>query len=45
MKLDFEDGVSVQTLKTAIEEGIESGTDYGFDPKEHLKQLKSSPRP
>ena len=27
-------------LKTAIQEGIDSGVVENFDPKEHLKQLK-----
>ena len=27
-------------LKTAIQEGIDSGLAENFDPKEHLKQLK-----
>jgi antitoxin ParD1/3/4 len=28
-------------LRTAIEEGIDSGIDYDFEPKSHLEKLKA----
>ncbi|MCM5527493.1 type II toxin-antitoxin system ParD family antitoxin [Parasegetibacter sp. NRK P23] len=32
------------TLKSAIEEGIESGIATGFNPKSHLQELKAMKR-
>ena len=34
----------IASLKSAIEEGINSGEAVGFDPASHLKSLKASKR-
>ena len=40
LRLLEEEEQKYYALKTAIQEGIESGIAVNFDPNEHLKQLK-----
>ena len=40
LRLLEEDEIKILTLRTAIAEGIESGINYDFNSKDHLKQLK-----
>jgi len=37
----LEEEVKVIALKTAIQEGIDSGIAHDFDPKNHLESLKA----
>ncbi len=41
LRLLEEDEAKVATLKIALQEGITSGSVKNFDPKKHLKSLKS----
>ena len=41
LRLLEEEEARVKALKTAIQEGIDSGIDYDFDPKKFLEQLKA----
>jgi antitoxin ParD1/3/4 len=38
---NFDKDKKTVALKKAIQEGLASGIIHDFDPKEHLKQLKS----
>ncbi|WP_298248388.1 type II toxin-antitoxin system ParD family antitoxin [uncultured Christiangramia sp.] len=42
LRLLEEEESKVAALKNAIQEGIDSGIDYNFDPKTHLESLKSN---
>ena len=42
LRLLEEEETKVAALKSAIQEGIDSGIDYDFDPKKHLQSLKSN---
>ncbi|SDE50787.1 antitoxin ParD1/3/4 [Pricia antarctica] len=44
LRLLEEEERKVNALRTAIQEGIDSGSAYDFDPKEHLKSLKAKKR-
>tara|TARA_B100000929_G_C15480687_1_gene411106 strand:- start:109 stop:405 length:297 start_codon:yes stop_codon:yes gene_type:complete len=44
LRLLEEEESKVAALKNAIQEGIDSGIDYNFDPKTHLESLKSNKR-
>ncbi|APU69542.1 type II toxin-antitoxin system ParD family antitoxin [Christiangramia flava] len=44
LRLLEEEESKVAVLKNAIQEGIDSGIDYDFDPKKHLDSLKSNKR-
>lgn len=44
LRLLEEEESRVAALKSAIQDGIESGIATDFDPKEHLKQLKAQRR-
>jgi antitoxin ParD1/3/4 len=39
--LEEEEESRIQSLKQAIQEGIDSGIDKDFKPKDHLKYLKA----
>ena len=41
LRLLEEEEVKVIALKTAIQEGIDSGMAHDFDPKNHLESLKA----
>ena len=41
LRLLEEEENKVQILKSAIQEGIDSGIEENFNPKDHLKALKS----
>ncbi len=41
LRLLEEEESKVIALKTAIQEGIDSGIAHDFDPKEHLESLKA----
>lgn len=41
LRLLEEEEVKVIALKTAIQEGIDSGIAHDFDPKNHLESLKA----
>jgi len=41
LRLLEEEETKVNVLKTAIQEGIDSGIAHNFDPKEHLESLKA----
>jgi len=41
LRLLEEEEVKVFALKTAIQEGIDSGIAHDFDPKNHLESLKA----
>ncbi len=45
LRLLEEEESKVTALKSAIQEGIESGVAYDFDPREHLESLKLKQRP
>ncbi len=42
LRLLEEEESKVVALKKAIQEGIDSGIDYDFDPEKNLAQLKAS---
>ena len=42
LRLLEEEESKVAALKNAVQEGIDSGVDYNFDPKKHLESLKSN---
>ncbi len=42
LRLLEEEESKVVALKNAIQEGIESGIAYDFDPKKHLESLKAN---
>ncbi len=42
LRLLEEEESKVSVLKSAIQDGIDSGVDYNFDPKKHLETLKSN---
>jgi len=44
LRLLEEEENKVKALRNAIQEGIDSGIAYDFDPKKHLKSLKSKKR-
>lgn len=44
LRLLEEDESRIAALKSAIDEGIDSGIAEGFDPNEHLKTLKMERR-
>jgi len=44
LRLLEEEESKVIALKNAIQEGINSGIAYDFDPKKHLESLKSNKR-
>lgn len=44
LRLLEEEERKVNALRTAIQEGIDSGIAHDFDPKEHLKSLKAKKR-
>ena len=44
LRLLEEEESKVVVLKRAIQEGINSGIAYDFDPKKHLESLKSKKR-
>ena len=44
LRLLEEEESKVIALKNAIQEGIDSGIAYGFDPKKHLESLKAKKR-
>lgn len=44
LRLLEEDESRIAALKSAIDEGIDSGIAEGFDPDEHLKTLKMQRR-
>ncbi|AVR46011.1 type II toxin-antitoxin system ParD family antitoxin [Christiangramia fulva] len=44
LRLLEEEESKIAALKNAIQEGIDSGIDYNFDPKKHLESLKSNKR-
>ena len=41
LRLLEEEETKVMALKNAIQEGIDSGIAYDFDPKNHLESLKT----
>ena len=41
LRLLEEEETKVKALKSAIQEGIDSGLDHDFDPEKHLTSLKS----
>ena len=41
LRLLEEEENKIQILKSAIQDGIDSGIEEGFDPKNHLKALKA----
>ena len=41
LRLLEEEETKVMALKNAIQEGIDSGIAYEFDPKDHLESLKT----
>lgn len=41
LRLLEEEEIKVIALKTAIQEGIDSGIAHDFDPKNHLESLKA----
>ena len=42
LRLLEEEESKVITLRKAIQEGVDSGIAYDFDPKKHLESLKAS---
>lgn len=42
LRLLEEEENKIQLVKNAIQEGINSGIAYDFDPKKHLESLKSN---
>jgi antitoxin ParD1/3/4 len=44
LRLLEEEENKVRALRNAIQEGIDSGIAYDFDPKKHLKSLKAKKR-
>lgn len=44
LRLLEEEENKIAALKTAIDEGIESGIAKNFDPKQHLESLKAKKR-
>ena len=44
LRLLEEEETKIIALKNAIQEGVESGIDYNFNPKMHLKELKAKKR-
>ena len=42
LRLLEENEERIVVLKTAIDEGLESGVADGFDPRQHLKTLKAA---
>ncbi|MDH6303433.1 antitoxin ParD1/3/4 [Parabacteroides sp. PF5-5] len=44
LRLLEEEENRTMALRTAIQEGIDSGTAIGFDPKKHLQSLKAQRR-
>tara|TARA_R110002167_G_scaffold262525_14_gene469176 strand:- start:675 stop:926 length:252 start_codon:yes stop_codon:yes gene_type:complete len=44
LRLLEEEENKVKALRTAIQEGIDSGTAHDFDPKQHLESLKAKKR-
>lgn len=44
LRLLEEEESKVAALKNAIQEGIDSGIAYDFDPKKHLESLKAKQR-
>jgi len=44
LRLLEEEESKVIALKNAIQEGIDSGISYDFDPKKHLESLKTKKR-
>jgi antitoxin ParD1/3/4 len=44
LRLLEEEENKVKALRNAIQEGIDSGIAYDFDPKKHLKSLKAKKR-
>lgn len=42
LRLLEEEETKVKALKKAVQEGIDSGIAYDFDPKIHLKSLKQT---
>ena len=44
LRLLEEEENKAQALKNAIQEGIDSGINYDFDPKKHLESLKAKKR-
>jgi antitoxin ParD1/3/4 len=44
LRLLEEEENKIAVLKKAISEGIESGIDHNFDPKQHLELLKANKR-
>ena len=44
LRLLEEEESKVLALKNAIQEGIDSGINYDFDPKKHLESLKAKKR-
>jgi len=44
LRLLEEEESKIVALRTAIEEGIESGVAHDFDPQKHLESLKSKQR-
>jgi len=44
LRLLEEEENKVQILKSAIQEGIDSGSAKNFDPKKHLETLKANKR-
>ena len=41
LRLLEEEEIKVANLRSAVQEGFDSGVAEGFDPKKHLKQLKA----
>lgn len=44
LRLLEEEENKVKALRTAIQEGVDSGIDHDFDPKKHLESLKADKR-
>ncbi len=44
LRLLEEEENKVKALRNAIQEGIDSGIAYDFDPKKHLESLKANKR-
>lgn len=44
LRLLEEEENKVKALRTAIQEGIDSGIAHNFDPKKHLESLKAKKR-
>ena len=44
LRLLEEEENKVNALRAAVQEGIDSGIAHNFDPKEHLKSIKSKKR-